>query len=61
MLNDCKLYLGCVTRNVIDASIEYANDNNVKIGLIPTRRQIEHDKGYTLLNTQEFLMHHLRL
>ena len=30
MLNDCKLYLGCVTRNVIDASIEYANDNNVK-------------------------------
>ena len=54
MLNDCKLYLGCVTRNVIDASIEYANDNNVKIGLIPTRRQIEHDKGYTLLNTQKF-------
>lgn len=46
MRNKCKLYIGCVSRNTIDAAIEYANDYDVEIGLIPSRRQIDYDGGY---------------
>lgn len=46
MTNQCKLYIGCVSRNTIDATIEYANENDVYLGLIPSRRQIDYDGGY---------------
>ena len=43
MTNQSKLYIGCVSRNTIDATIEYANTHNVFLGLIPSRRQIDYD------------------
>lgn len=46
MTNRCKLYIGCVSRNTIDATIEYSNEHNVPLGLIPSRRQIDYDGGY---------------
>ena len=46
MTNQCKLFIGCVSRNTIDATIEYANEHNVNLGLIPSRRQIDYDGGY---------------
>lgn len=43
---NCKLYIGCVSRNTIDSTIEYCNENNVHLGLIPSRRQVDFDGGY---------------
>ena len=53
MTNQCKLYIGCVSRNTIDATIEYANDHNVSLGLIPSRRQIDYDGGYVGFTSRE--------
>jgi hypothetical protein len=46
MTNQCKLFIGCVSRNTIDATIEYANEHDILLGLIPSRRQIDYDGGY---------------
>lgn len=43
---NCKLYIGCVSKNTIDAVIEYSNENNIVLGLIPSRRQVDFDGGY---------------
>lgn len=53
MKNKCKLFIGCVSRNTIAATIEYANDNNVCLGLIPSRRQIDYDGGYIGFTSQQ--------
>ena len=36
-----KIFIGPMSKNVVDSVIEYCNENNVNIGLIPSRRQIE--------------------
>ena len=35
-----------MTKTVTDTIIDYCNNQNVIIGLIPSRRQVEHDGGY---------------
>jgi len=51
--NKCKLYVGCVSRNTVDATIEFANENDVLLGLIPSRRQVDFDGGYIGFTTKE--------
>ena len=41
-----KLFIGPMSKNIVDTVIEYCNENKVKIGLLPSRRQIEFDGGY---------------
>ena len=41
-----KLFVGPMSKTVVDACIEYANDFNTPIGLIPSRRQIDMLSGY---------------
>ena len=41
-----KLCLGPMSKNIVDAIIEYSNENNLDITLIPSRRQIEYNGGY---------------
>lgn len=41
-----KIFIGPMSKNVVDSVIEYCNENNVNIGLIPSRRQIENTGGY---------------
>ena len=41
-----KIFIGPMSKNIVDAVIEYSNDNDVPIGLIPSRRQIDYDSGY---------------
>jgi len=41
-----KLFIGPMSKNIVDAIIEYSNKNEVKIGIIPSRRQVEFDGGY---------------
>jgi hypothetical protein len=44
-LKNVKLYVGPVTKNVVDTVIKLSKEN-YKIGLIPSRRQIDWDGGY---------------
>ncbi len=41
-----KYYIGPMTKNVVDSIIEFTTETNNKIGLIPSRRQVEWDGGY---------------
>lgn len=41
-----KFYIGPMTKNVIDSVIDFANEKNINIALIPSRRQIEYYGGY---------------
>ena len=41
-----RLFVGPMTKNVVDACIEYANAEEVPLGLIPSRRQIDMTSGY---------------
>jgi hypothetical protein len=54
-MKDIKFYIGPVTQNVIDAVIEFAEENNVRFGFIPSRRQIEWNNGYVGYNTYDFI------
>lgn len=45
-IHEPSLFVGPMSRNVVDACIEYANDNGVRLGLIPSRRQIDTASGY---------------
>ena len=54
-----KLFIGPVSKSVIDSVIDYANIYNTPLGLIPSRRQIDFSGGYVdfldngLANTTE--------
>lgn len=41
-----KYYIGPMSKNVVDAIIEFSNETSNKIGLIPSRRQVEWGGGY---------------
>jgi hypothetical protein len=41
-----KLFLGPVSLNTIDSTIEFAEEYNLELGFIPSRRQIDYDGGY---------------
>jgi hypothetical protein len=50
-----RLFIGPMSKLVVDSVGEYCNEKNVKIGLIPSRRQVEYDGGYVCgWNTSEF-------
>ncbi len=50
-----KIYIGPMSKNIVDAVSEYANNKSLPIGLIPSRRQIEYDGGYVNnWTTEEF-------
>ena len=51
-MKNCKLYIGCVSKNTIDAVIELANRSSYILGLIPSRRQVDHDGGYVGFTTK---------
>lgn len=41
------IFVGPMTKNVVDAVLEFANDKQTKMGLIPSRRQVEFSGGYS--------------
>jgi hypothetical protein len=50
-----KYFIGPMSKNVVDTIIEFCNETNNNIGLIPSRRQVEWDGGYVNnWTTQEF-------
>jgi len=45
-MNNTKFYIGPMSKNVVDAVLEFNDETNNKIGFIPSRRQVEYDGGY---------------
>jgi fructose/tagatose bisphosphate aldolase len=43
---ESKIFIGPMTKNVVDSVIDFCNETNSIIGLIPSRRQIEYNGGY---------------
>ena len=41
-----KYFLGPMSKNIVDSVMEFQKENEIEIGLIPSRRQVEHDGGY---------------
>jgi len=44
--NQRKYFIGPMSKNIVDAIIEFCEETGNEIGLIPSRRQIECDGGY---------------
>jgi hypothetical protein len=50
-----KYFIGPMSKNIVDTIIEFCNETNNNIGLIPSRRQVEWNKGYVNnWTTEEF-------
>lgn len=45
-LNDIKFFIGPMSKNIVDTLIEFCTLHDIKIGIIPSRRQIEFNGGY---------------
>ena len=41
-----KFFIGPMSKNIVDAILEYVEETGNKIGLIPSRRQVEYNGGY---------------
>ena len=40
------LFIGPMSKNIVDSAIEVANEDDICLGLIPSRRQIDYGSGY---------------
>ena len=61
-MNNIKYFIGPMSKNVVDSIIEFTNETNNSIGLIPSRRQVEWDGGYVNnWTTKEFAKHSNKL
>ena len=45
-MNKIKYFIGPMSKNIVDAVLEYMKETKNKIGFIPSRRQIEFNGGY---------------
>lgn len=45
-LSDIKFFIGPMSKNVVNATIDYVNQSGNRIGFIPSRRQIDYCGGY---------------
>lgn len=59
-MNNTKIFIGPMSKNIVDCLINFSNNENVKIGIIASRRQIENFGGYVNnWKTDEFV-HYIR-
>ena len=58
-MSNIKYFIGPMSKNIVDAIIKFCNTTNYNVGLIPSRRQIEHNGGYvnnwTTKNFSEYI------
>jgi len=51
-----KFFIGPMSKNVVDSIIQFSEEENTAIGLIPSRRQVEYSGGYVNdWTTKEFV------
>ena len=57
ILLNSKFCFGPMSKNIVDAIIDLSNRKKIPITLIPSRRQIDYNRGYVNnWNTKEFLI-----
>ena len=55
-MKSLKIYLGPMSKNIVDVAIEYSNSSSIPITFIPSRRQVEYNGGYVNnWTTKEFV------
>lgn len=54
-LSNIKFYIGPISKNIVNTIISFSNDYNIKIGLIPSKNQIDYNGGYVGWTTSEFI------
>jgi hypothetical protein len=45
-MKDCNLFIGPMSKNITDSVIEYSNEFDISLALIPSRRQVDFSGGY---------------
>lgn len=61
-MSNIKFFIGPMSKNIVDSIVEFTNETNNKIGLIPSRRQVEWNGGYVNnWTTKEFAKHSNKL
>ena len=45
-MKNIKYFIGPMSKNVVDAILEFCEETDNQIGLIPSRRQVEYNGGY---------------
>lgn len=58
---ESKYFIGPMSKNVVDTIIEFCNETGNKIGLIPSRRQVEWNGGYVNNWTTSDLTEYIKL
>ena len=54
-MKEPRIFIGPMSKNIVDTIIMYCEDENETIGIIPSRRQVESDGGYVNnWTTEEF-------
>ena len=54
-IKDIKFFIGPVSKNIMDTIIDFSTKENIQLGVIPSRRQIDYDGGYVNnWNTKKF-------
>ena len=44
---DIKFFIGPMSKNIVDSIIEFQIESKNKVGLIPSRRQVDYEGGYS--------------
>jgi D-tagatose-1,6-bisphosphate aldolase subunit GatZ/KbaZ len=58
MKKEAQIFIGPMSKNIVDAICETSIRNRIRLGLIPSRRQVEYDGGYVNgWNTKTFIQH----
>ena len=58
--DDVKIFIGPMSKNIVDSVIEFAKISNTRLGLIPSRRQVEYSRGYVNDWTTEEFIHYVK-
>jgi len=59
-MNHSKVFIGPMSKNVVDSIIEFSTKNSFGIGFIPSRRQVEYDGGYVNGWTTEYFSEYVK-
>ena len=54
-MDKVKYFIGPMSKNIVDTIIEYSQETQNLIGFVPSRRQVDYNRGYVNnWNTNEF-------
>lgn len=59
-LKNVKLFIGPMSKNIVDTIIDFSMMENYKIGIIPSRRQVDWDGGYVNNWTTEIFIDYIK-